>query len=211
MNLTGAGGRLPRISLVSRTWYRAVRNAHRGQPLHFMHTSRSVSRFNSGSGNYHLLYLSPSPRIALLEVQALVATFTPPTMHLIDPRYAVFPVSVALDDVVDFGASICRARVTTSVQELTGDWQDYPRRRRSGAPPAVRSRDVAAPTQELGAALAGEPSLEAFLAPSAKAPDVSNLVVFPHRVSIDHGERRIRSRRENRARSVGRASRPSSA
>ena len=131
-----------------------------------------------------MLYFAADPATALLEVEAVVATHNPPQTHNIQPSaYTVWSVSVALNNVVDFGDPDCRSVVETSAQELTGDWRT--RHPAAGSPPVVRSRASEAPTRQLGVALERSPSVEGFLTPSAKAPAVSNLVVFPHRVNID--------------------------
>lgn len=58
----------------------------------------------------------------------------------------------------------------------------------------VRSRESEAPTQQLGAALENYTDVEGFLTPSARAPTISNLVIFPHRVHIDQPRLSITSR-----------------
>ena len=76
-----------------------------------------------------------------------------------------------------------RARIQTTVQELTGDWADYAKR-------TVNSPDVSstppAPTQQLGEDLYQIPRCQGFLMPSARNSIHPNLVVFPDRVRINH-------------------------
>lgn len=189
MNLDRVAG-LARTQLQRSTWYRATLGARK--PFEFDHTSRTTTRFSSANAQYFLLYLAADPITALLEVEAVVATHNPPQTHYIRPNaYTVWPISVALGNVVDFGDPHCRSVVETSAQELTGDWRtELPV---AGGPPAVRSIVSEAPTQQLGAALDNLDS-EGFLAPSAKAPTISNLVVFPHRVDISASQLRIASR-----------------
>ena len=182
---------LAEIRLARSTWYRATPG--RRAPLEFGHTSKATTRFGSALCQYFMLYFAADPATALLEVEAVVATHNPPHTHNIQPSaYTVWPVSVALNNVVDFGDPGCRRVVGTSAQELTGDWRT--RHPAAGSPPVVRSRASEAPTQQLGAALEHGPSVKGFLTPSAKAPAISNLVVFPHRVDIDAPRRRIASR-----------------
>lgn len=181
-----AGTRLARS-----TWYRAAPGWR--EPLAYHHTSRALTRFASARSRYFILYLAADPTTALLEVEALVATHNPPQTHKIRQNaYTVWPISVALTNVIDFGDPGARAVVETSAQELTGDWRA--RHPLYGNPPLVRSRRSDAPTQELGAALHDNPEVEGFLAPSAKTPTLSNLVIFPHRVEIDSPRLRIDSR-----------------
>ena len=179
------------MRLASSTWYRATPKG--SKPLEFHHTSKATTRFGSADSRYFLLYFAPDPTTALLEVEAVVATHNPPRTHNIRPNaYTVWPVSVALGNVVDFGDPLCRSIVETSTQELTGDWRaQHPV---AGSPPAVRSTASEAPTQQLGAALEYDLDVEGFLTPSAKKPTISNLVVFPHRVAIDPSGLRIASR-----------------
>lgn len=177
--------------LARSTWYRAVPGRY--SPLAFHHTSKATTRFGSAGSHYFTLYFAADPQTALLEVEAVVAAHNPRPTHGIRPSaYTVWPISVALNNVIDFGDPRCRRTVETSAQELTGDWRA--RRPLAGSPPVVRSRAHDAPTQQLGAALEGDPDVEGFLTPSARAPTVSNLVVFPHRVRIDPTRLRIASR-----------------
>lgn len=185
--VAGLGG----MQLERSTWYRATLGPR--APLEFRHTSKAPTRFGSDRSRYFMLYFAADPTTALLEVEAVVATHNPPQTYNIQPSaYVVWPVSVALNNVVDFGDPSCRSMVETSVQELTGDWRA--RHPVAGSPPTVRSRASEAPTQRLGEALEYRSGVEGFLTPSAKAPAISNLVVFPHRVDIDPARLRIASR-----------------
>ena len=182
---------LARTRLPRSTWYRATLGNRK--PLEFHHTSKATTRFGSADSRYFVLYFAADPTTALLEVEAVVATHNPPQTHHIRPNaYTIWPVSVALRNVVDFGDPHCRSVVETSAQELTGDWRA--RHPVAGIPPTVRSMTSAAPTQQLGAVLEHRLDVEGFLAPSAKAPTISNLVLFPHRVDIDSSQLRVTSR-----------------
>ena len=182
---------IARTPLTESTWYRATPVSR--APLEFHHTSRATTRFGAARSRYFILYFAADPATALLEVEAVVATHNPPQTHHLRPRaYTIWPVTVALDNVIDFGDPRCRSVVETSAQELTGDWRT--RHPSAGTPPVVRSRASEAPTQRLGEALEYSAGVEGFLTPSAKAPAISNLVVFPHRVHIDPLRRRIASR-----------------
>ena len=194
MNPSGVAG-LRRMQLARSTWYRATPEGY--APLGFRHTSKAATRFGIARSRYFMLYFAADPKIALMEVEAVVATHNPPQTYRVGPgAYRLSPISVALNDVVDFGDPSCRSAMATSAQELTGDWRT--RRPIAGCPPKVRSRASEAPTQQLGAALeALEPCIEGFLSPSAKDPTVSNLIVFPHRVHIDPSQFRITSRAES--------------
>ena len=180
---------LPTCNLPRSDWYRAVPIAFAHSPLGFAHTSRARTRFNVGRRAYPLLYFAPNPALALLEVQALVrSTHTPGGLIVVAPRaYVIFRVNFQLNCIVDFGDPTCRHVVSSTAQELTGDWSQYPHR--SPPPPAagsnvVRSHTHVAPTQDLGRALYGRRGIKGFLSPSAQKARYSNLIVFPDRVTI---------------------------
>lgn len=178
-------------SPVSSTWFRAVQTQYVSNPLGFAHTPTTPSRYNAGKGQYPLLYLAPDPLTAILEQRAFVRLpGLPGRLGLLPTGSAasvvVFPVDVDLKTVIDLGDPGTRSH---TVQELTGDWRTYPLLPAGGSFPRVRSSRGIAPTQDLGITLrswqapAGS-HCEAFLAPSAVQPEISNLVVFPDRVTM---------------------------
>ena len=123
-----------------------------------MPSSRARNRFNDGTGTFALRYFAPDPVTALLEVTALHAL-----------------------TVVEFTDPAIRAVVPTTVQELTGDWLGYYHRSRYALPahlPAVQSTSPIAPTQRLADSVEKSTTADGFLAPSAKAPVIANLVLF---------------------------------
>ena len=187
-------GRIQRLDrqglsvLNGRIWYRVVAACYAQDPLYYAHTRNRASRFNAGTGTHSMLYLAPDPLTALLEFRALARVPGISRLLMIKPphSYALFGVSVSLQDVCDLGCSKQRGAVSTSVQEVTGDWRDYLSSRRQVIP-SVRSNQLSAPTHRLGEALYSKASrIEGFLAPSAVNPKVCNLVIFPSRVDIDH-------------------------
>ena len=100
-----------------------------------------MSRFCPVAAAYHLIYLAADPTTALLEVQALVRSAHLPRPLPVAPRkYVVFPITVDGIQVVDFGDAGARTAIQTTVQELTGDWRDYPNRRPRGTWPRIRSQ-----------------------------------------------------------------------
>ena len=185
MNLASVAG-LTVTVLPSSTWYRAVEVAHWQNPLGYTHTASAITRFNGGN-NYFILYLAPDPVTALLEVQALARSIHAANPVSIAPhRYAVFPISVGGVNVVDLGDFQERTRLATTAQELTGNWRSYPGQGPTGAIGYVRhSGQRQAPTQALGAALAGQTTIQGFLSPSAQNPLKSNLMLFPNGLTID--------------------------
>ena len=145
-----------------------------------------MSRFCPVAAAWHLIYLAADPTTALLEVQALVRSTHLPRPLPVDLRkYAVFPITVDGIQVVDFGDAGARTAIQTTVQELTGDWRDYPNRRPRGTWPRVRSNRADAPTQDLGARLQASAHVAGFLSASAHQATQSNLVIFPTNVTLD--------------------------
>lgn len=182
MNLAGVA-RLPTITLTQRTWYRAVPIAHRGAPLG---TGAAISRFCPVGGAYHLIYLAEDPTTAYLEVQAVVrSAHLPRPLPVALHRYVVHPITVGGIQAVDFGDDGARRRIQASVQELTGNWKDYPHRPPTGTWPSVRSNHAAAPTQTLGAQIHAVQHIASFLSASAYNATRSNLIIFPTRVTLN--------------------------
>lgn len=180
---------LPTITLTRRTWYRAVPIAHAGTPLG---TGAAVSRFCPVAAGYHLIYLAADPTTALLEVQALVrSTHLPRPLPVALRKYVVFPITVDGIQVVDFRDAGARTPIQTTVQELTGNWRDYPNLQPNGAWPGVRVRSYRtdAPTQELGAQLQTIHRVAGFLSASAHKATRSNLVIFPKKVTLNQGDK----------------------
>ena len=183
---------------VSRTWFRAVQTRYLSNPLGFDHTPVAPSRYNAGDGRYPMLYLAPDPVTALLECRAFVRVPGRAGQPGLLPTglavsVTVLPVDVNLKAVIDLGDPGTRSH---TVQELTGDWRAYPFLSTGGSFPQVRSGRDTAPTQDLGAALEklqlpSQAQCEAFLAPSAVRPKISNLVVFPNRVTISYNPLQI--------------------
>ncbi len=171
MNVANAK-KLRIVSLPSATWYRAVASAFVAsqQPQ----ASRSVTRFNPGlaaSPSLGLLYFAPDPVTALFEVEALLGSIF--TLSVQNPFYAVGVLRYVVPqlDIVDLGDPANRRIVETSRQELTGDWRTY------------RPPGSAAPTQALAHALyQSNASLHGIRAPSARNPNVTNLILFYQRV-----------------------------
>lgn len=174
---------LPGPEYAKTDWYRAVSISHSGKPLAWRHTYTVTSRFKESGASFPLLYLAPDRFTALLEVRALLGHPRTGTIVRMTGSWHVARVKVRLDHVADLRTTSGRARIRTTVQELTGDWVDYESRTDDSA-------DVAsmppAPTQRLGESLYRMPRCQGFLTPSARNSIVPNLVVFPDRVSIDH-------------------------
>lgn len=174
----------PHIVPVSGTWYRAIQLKFTATALQYQHTRAQSSRFGAGTPAtlaHPLLYFTENQHVALLEVSAI---FSPPGSGTIVANpgnaWAVLNVIVSLSNIADLTSSLAQQTLQTTAQELTGDWVGYQLRALPGASVAVPTG--AAPTQELGAALHGLPSLQGFLTLSAKAPERKNLVIFPDKI-----------------------------
>lgn len=174
---------LPGPQYAKNDWYRAVRISHAGKPLAWGHSYTGKTRFKEATASFPLLYLAPDRDTALLEVRAFLGHPSTDPIVPMTGGWHVARVDIRLDHVVDLRTMSERARIQTTVQELTGDWADYAKR-------TVSSPDVSstppAPTQQLGEDLYQIPRCQGFLTPSARNSIHPNLVVFPDRVSIDH-------------------------
>lgn len=162
--MTPAVGKLPIQTLPGEryektAWYRAVRLQHASFPLAWQHTWTTTTRFKRAGARYPLLYLAPDRFTALLEVGRLLGHPRPGPVLPVPGGWCVVEVTVHLDRVADFRYPGGRSTVTTTVQELTGDWIDYDNR-------TVASYDVGsnppAPTQRLGEALYRSTSCQGF-------------------------------------------------
>lgn len=160
-------------------WCRAVRNVHAKHPLSWRHSLNNETRFKSIKESFPVLYLAFDDNTALMEVQALRGNPNP--AQVVAPGWTIARVTVQLDRVADLRTPGERAKVDTTVQELTGDWADYANR--TGT--SVVSSNPPAPTQKFGENLYRWTDCQGFLSPSSRNSMLPNLVVFPDRVTID--------------------------
>ena len=174
---------LPGPGYAKMDWYRAVSSLHARAPLAWGHSFTVKSRFKQTGASFPLLYLAPDSFTAMLEVRALLGHPRSGSITPVSRGWHIAQVRVRLDHVADLRTPSERARIATTVQEMTGDWVDYAAR-------TPRSPDVSstppAPTQQLGEDLYRMTCCQGFLAPSARNSTLPNLVVFPDRVRIDH-------------------------
>ena len=166
------------------TWYRAIQPQYWQTSLATAQTKVLPSRFNAGSTAYpqfEVLYLAETQIVALFEVQAVFGSPLLPGGVIANPRrpWTVINVQVQLQDVADLTHSSQQAILSTSAQELTGDWHGYQQR---NALTSVREPVGIAPTQALGAALFAIDGLEGFMTLSSPLPYHKNLVVFPQKL-----------------------------
>lgn len=122
-------------------------------------------------GGADALYLAGDPTLALLEVDAIYnVPHGPPVAIPANPK-ALFQVKVALSAVLDVADAGTQTALSTTVQELTGDW-----RYSSGTGQPT-------PTHVLGELAYASKRIEAILSLSAKDVAGRVLVVFPGRLS----------------------------
>lgn len=169
---------------LSGTWYRAIQPHFLTTALSTSHTKMISSRFNVGasaSPQFEILYLAENHLVALFEVQALLGSPLSSGGVVPHPRRAwtILNVNVSLHNIADLTDTTTQSSLSTTAQELTGDWHGY-RLRGPGA--SVKSPVGTAPTQELGAALHAVPNLEGFITLSAKLSDQMALIIFPQKL-----------------------------
>lgn len=155
-----------------------MQHRHAAHPL--WSTPTNETRFKALGTTFRLLYFAFDENTALLEARAIVGKPDPTKVSAIG--WTTIRVDVSLKNVADLRGSAERAKVETTVQELTGDWKDYANRTSTSLD---ISSNPPAPTQRFGAALHSNTKCQGFLTPSAMNPLVANLVVFADRVAID--------------------------
>lgn len=189
MNLTGCSRLQTRVE--AGTWYRAIQPHFMTTALATSHTSTVSSRFNPGplgSLPFEVLYLAENHQVALFEVQALLGSPWVPGGVVPHPRRAwtLLNINVNLNSIVDLTDPSSQTVLSTTAQELTGDWRGYQLR---GSSTSVQAPTGVAPTQELGAEIFKLGYVQGFRTLSAKLPDHSILVVFPQRLGSGPGTR----------------------
>lgn len=179
-----ACGALTKIPLTG-TWYRAIQLKFWSSLLATAHTATIPGRFNAGDAvhpGFEILYFAEDHQVALFEVQALLGSPLPPATFVSNPSapWVIINVDIQLSEIADLTKVRQRKIISTSVQELTGDWRGYALRNPTAALSAPYWSNV--PTQRLGHALHGVAGLEGFLSYSAKVPTRKNLIVFPDKL-----------------------------
>jgi hypothetical protein len=130
-----------------------------------------------------VLYLAEDHQVALFEVGALHGHPLPEGngMLLPNPQQAwlLLNVRVVLQKVADLTRVSEQTLLSTTAQELTGDWRGYQKRQPHDS---VNQPVGTAPTQALGQALFAVRGLEGFRTISARRPSRRILVVFPEKL-----------------------------
>lgn len=170
----------------TKTWYRVFDIKHVGKSFLHSRMKVSVNRFNAGrklrpADRYACLYLADDPTCAQFEVGQQLG-FPTPGNHVPNPAisFASLSVRVVLQNVADISDPTAQVTLSTSVQELTGDWLSFDYRTSSTS---VSAPTGIAPTQHLGLALF-KAGIEGFRATSAKLGWHQTLVVFPDNMKI---------------------------
>jgi RES domain-containing protein len=164
----------------SGTWYRAIEPRYLPSALATLHTAKYSGRYHAGG--FQILYLAENHDVALSEVEAIFGSPAKPGGVVPNPSksWAVLNVAVSLQSVVDLtNPTATHWPLSTTVQELTGDWEGYSSR---GPFTRVKVPTGTAPTQDLGHALWNCGCFEGFRAVSAKRPCNEILAVFPQRL-----------------------------
>lgn len=113
---------------------------------------------------------------------ALLGSPLPRAAYVPNPAgaWTIINVNITLSRVADLCRRSQRRLVSTSVQELTGDWRGY--LLRNPTPTLAAPYWTNVPTQRLGHTLNLVPDLEAFTTCSAKVPTRRNLAIFPSKL-----------------------------
>jgi RES domain-containing protein len=113
-------------------WYRAIEPQHAATPLGSAHSLFISSRFNpatSSGATFPVLYLTENQVVALYEVDAIYGSASA-GLFVPNPQasWLVMNVRVTLQRVADLTDMAEQAKLGTTAQELTGDWEGYLRR-----------------------------------------------------------------------------------
>lgn len=177
MRLKRVGDLLP--GPVLQVWYRAIRIEHLRTALATAHSRATPSRFSAGTGDFEIVYLGEDYETIIYEAQAQLGS---PYIGSIAAGHSTtawvhIGVNVRVSRVVNLCDSASLKVLSSSIQELTGNWDGYSRR---GA--------GCAPTQALGKALFESGLFDGFIAFSAKIPTKRILALFPERMVESGGE-----------------------
>jgi hypothetical protein len=172
---------LKTIHLQQSTWYRAIDPAFLSTPIDHGYTRRLRSRFNPGGIHnqplFSVLYFCDAHHTCLREVEAEYrwkgAWYSVPQAA---NSWHIAAMQVHLQQVIDLTNTQAQKLIGASAQCLTGDWVGYQDRMPHSPVPAPTG---VAPTQELGAEVFRNTSVEGILTLSSREPDRKCLVVLP--------------------------------
>jgi RES domain-containing protein len=140
------------------TWYRAVDPRFLAAALSTAHTTITPSRFSparSLAPGFEILYLAENPMVAMFEARVLFGSPSTPGGVVPHPArpMVVLPVTVDLGAVADLTEDAEANVVSTTAQELTGDWRSYADRTVMPGAGEAAPHSGSAPTQQLGSEL----------------------------------------------------------
>ena len=173
-------GELPAVHLDEVPWFRSVDERYQYEPPLFL---PSRSRFNPG--HLQIMYFAPDGLLARFEARDVLGQWFGDAIPSLGNRHVVVEYRIELgpsDSIIDVRPAHLDI-VETTVQEMTGDWQNY------------GLRGTLAPTQNLARAVFDRSDRPmGFLAPSARNPLRDNLVLFAERLprrSISYHARHV--------------------
>jgi hypothetical protein len=178
--------RLTRRNLTG-NWYREVPSQHIDRAILTDHTATRSTRFAAGSPTspaHEVLYLCENDIQLSFETHRTYGKITQPSTVVSVPgrdAHTTVTAGVYLTNIADLTDPQQADLIATNAQELTGDWEVYPRRT---SPPGSLSTTHTgiAPTQQLGQELFNSGFL-GLITFSAAIADFKNLVVFPQRLA----------------------------
>jgi RES domain len=171
---------------VASVWYRAIPPGFLSTALSYSHAHRYASRYYQGPTapvQFNILYLAENQEVALFEAEALFGSPLIPGGVIANPAKSLLVINAQVQltrvaDLTDILGS--HQPLSTTAQELTGDWEGYQQR---SAMTSIKAPVGASPTQQLGAALYANASYEGFLTISSKMPCQKVIGVFPDRIA----------------------------
>ncbi len=167
----------------NRVWFRASQPVNWTTALQTSHTTRTPSRFSTATKakpTFQIMYLAEDHVVALYEVGALLGSpFTGKNVPYPHNAWTILNVHVTLQYVADLTLAPEQAKIATTAQELTGDWEANSYRTPQSS---VNQPTGFAPTQLLGQTLFQMRGLEGFRTISAKRPTHMSLVIFPSKL-----------------------------
>ncbi|MBW4619127.1 MAG: RES family NAD+ phosphorylase [Cyanosarcina radialis HA8281-LM2] len=149
--------------------FRVVHIRHLNTCLSSIGSLRFGGRYNQPQA-FESLYLADNPVTALLEVEALFKASTQ-LQCILKPPQLLISIEYKSSAVLDLTELNHQQILGTNLQELTGNWR------------LMNALGRVAPTQVLGEAVYNLQNVEAMKVPSARDPNVYNLVVFPDRLA----------------------------
>ena len=153
---------------LEQTFFRVIHAKYATTALSAVGSYRFGGRYNP-AGAFEVLYLADNPVTALEEVEALLRT-NDDLRGVKGPPRIVLSVECALQRVIQLHQDALQT-LNLTLEDVTAPWRESLRRNRTPV------------THEIGRMSFERGDVEALLAPSAKNPVTSNLVVFPDRLT----------------------------